>query len=50
MTLELTFGFDKLEIDDEVFISYRGGARSGQRHELYPLEEDKEAACDLDVK
>ena len=28
--------------DDEIFISYRGGARSGQRHELYPLEEDED--------
>jgi len=28
--------------DDEISISYRGGALSGQRHELYPLEEDEE--------
>ena len=29
--------------DDEIFIVYRGGARSGQRHDLYPLEEDEQA-------
>lgn len=29
--------------DDEIFIAFRGGARSGQRHELYPLEEDEQA-------
>ena len=28
--------------DDEIFISHRYGASSGQRHELYPLEEDEE--------
>lgn len=29
--------------DDEIFIAFRGGARSGQRRELYPLEEDEQA-------
>jgi beta-lactamase regulating signal transducer with metallopeptidase domain/protocatechuate 3,4-dioxygenase beta subunit len=28
--------------DDEIFIAFDGGARSGQRHELYPLEEDEQ--------
>jgi hypothetical protein len=29
--------------DDEIFIGHHYGASSGQRHELYPLEEDEEA-------
>ncbi|MHC4586792.1 MAG: M56 family metallopeptidase [Planctomycetota bacterium] len=29
--------------DDQILIAYQGGMRSGQRHELYPLEEDEEA-------
>jgi beta-lactamase regulating signal transducer with metallopeptidase domain len=28
--------------DDEVLVVYEGGATSGQRHELYPLEEEKQ--------
>ena len=28
--------------DDQILIAYQGGMRSGQRHELYPLEEEKE--------
>ena len=35
--------------DDEIFISYRGGATSGQRHELYPLEEDEEANAQTEM-
>ncbi len=35
--------------DDEIFIAYRGGARSGQRHELYPLEEDEEAEAQTET-
>ena len=35
--------------DDEIFIAYQGGARSGQRHELYPLEEDKEVEAQTEM-
>jgi len=35
--------------DDEIFISYLGGARSGQRHELYPLEEGEEAEAQTET-
>jgi len=35
--------------DDEIFIAYQGGARSGQRHELYPLEEDEEVEAQTET-
>ncbi|MFB0525184.1 MAG: M56 family metallopeptidase, partial [Phycisphaerae bacterium] len=35
--------------DDEIFISYYGGARSGQRHELYPLKEDEEVEAQTET-
>lgn len=35
--------------DDEIFIAYQGGARSGQRHEIYPLEEDEEVEAQTEM-
>jgi hypothetical protein len=35
--------------DDEIYIAYRGGATSGQRHELYPLEEDDKAGAQTET-
>jgi beta-lactamase regulating signal transducer with metallopeptidase domain len=35
--------------DDEIFIAYQGGSRSGRRHELYPLEEDEEVEAQTEM-
>ncbi|MGA2062367.1 MAG: M56 family metallopeptidase [Thermoguttaceae bacterium] len=35
--------------DDEILIVYSGGMTSGQRHELYPLEEEKNAAAQTET-
>jgi len=35
--------------DDQILIAYRDGMRSGQRHELYPLEEDEEAKAQTET-
>ena len=35
--------------DDGILIAYQGGMRSGQRHELYPLEEDEEVEAQTEM-
>ncbi len=35
--------------DDEILIVYSGGSTSGLRHELYPLEEEKNAAAQTET-
>ncbi|MBL7187884.1 MAG: carboxypeptidase regulatory-like domain-containing protein [Phycisphaerae bacterium] len=35
--------------DDQIVIAYQGGMRSGQRHELYPLEEEKEVKAQTET-
>ena len=36
--------------DDEIIVNHQRGATSGQRHELYPLEEDEEDEEDEEAK
>lgn len=35
--------------DDQILIAYQDGMRSGQRHELYPLEEDEEVEAQTET-